>query len=120
MLKTVKAKRAIAHPHIKKDDTVVVLSGSDSKPRKKTGRVLQVNPDKGMAYVEGINYVKRHQKPSKKIGKGGIIQKEGPIAISSLGLLCGKCNKVTRAKIVAHGDETSRVCVLCEEPLGRK
>jgi len=117
MLKTVKAKKAVAKPHVKKDDNVVILSGED---KGKKGRVLQVSRTKGTAFVEGVNYVKRHQRPSKKIGKGGIIQKEGAVSLSKIGLLCSKCNKVTRATFVVHGSETSRICTLCNEPLGRK
>ncbi len=117
MLKSVKAKRAVAKPHVKKDDTVVILTGEDSG---KKGRVLQVKPDKGQVFVEGVNYVKRHQRPSKKIGKGGIIQKEGAIFLSRVGLLCGACNKVTRAVIVDQKGEKARVCKLCNEPIGRK
>ncbi len=117
MLKTLKAKRAVEKPHVKKDDTVVILTGDDAG---KKGRVLQVNPSKGQAYIEGVNYTKRHQKPSKKIGKGGIIQKEGPVTLSRVGLVCSKCNKVTRATIVVQNGETSRICKLCNEPIGRK
>lgn len=117
MLKTAKAKRAVAVPHVKKDDNVVILSGEG---RKKQGRVLQVNRAKGTVVVEGVNYVKRHQRPNKKLGKGGILQKEAPIALGRVGLLCGKCNKVTRAKIQVLNNELSRVCGLCQEPIGRK
>ncbi|MBF0500110.1 MAG: 50S ribosomal protein L24 [Candidatus Riflebacteria bacterium] len=117
MLKTVKARRAVEKPHIKKDDTVIVIAGDDTK---KKGRVLQVLRLKGMVVVEGVNYVKRHQKPSKKIGRGGIVQKEGPIAISRVALFCGKCNSNTRAKFVSHETEVSRVCKECNEPIGRK
>ncbi|RCK78489.1 MAG: LSU ribosomal protein L24p (L26e) [Candidatus Ozemobacter sibiricus] len=117
MLKTVKARRSVAKPHVKKDDTVIILSGEDAG---KKGRVLEVRPEKGQVFVEGVNYVKRHQRPTKKIGKGGIIQKEGAIFLSRVGLLCGACNKVTRAKIVDQQGELARVCKLCNEPLGRK
>lgn len=117
MLKALKAKRVVEKPHVKKDDTVVVLSGDDAG---KKGRVLAVEKSRGMATVEGINFIKRHQRPSKKIGKGGIIQKEGPINLSNLGLLCPSCNKLTHPTVIRHQDEKSRVCALCKEPIGRK
>ncbi len=117
MLKTVKRKRAVERPHVKKDDQVVVLLGEDAG---KQGRVLQVLPTKGKVVVEGVNYVKRHQRPSKKIGKGGILEKEAAIALGRVALLCGKCNKVTRAKVVVQNNETNRICRLCNEPIGRK
>lgn len=117
MLKTVKLKRAVEKPHVKKDDTVQVNAGEDAG---KKGRILQVIPRKGMVVVEGVNYVKRHTRPSKKIGKGGIIQKEGAIAIGKVSLFCSKCNSETRATVVTHQNETSRICKLCKEPIGRK
>ncbi len=117
MLKTLKQRKAVAKPIVKKDDNVIILSGED---RGKKGRVLQVVASKGQAFIEGVNYIKRHQRPSKKIGKGGIIQKEGPVALSKVALLCTRCNKITRAHIVELKDEMSRVCALCNEPIGRK
>ena len=117
MLKSVKAKRAVEKPHVKKDDTVVVLCGDDAG---KKGRVLSVNGPKGQVVVEGVNYCKRHQRPNKKLGRGGIVQKEGPIALSRVALFCTKCNATTRANFVQHESEMSRVCKACNEPIGRK
>lgn len=117
MLKSVKMKRAVEKPHVKKDDTVVVLWGDDSG---KKGRVLSVKPTKGLVVVEGVNFVKRHTRPSKKIGRGGIVQKEGSIALGKVALYCSKCNNETRAVFVSHQSETSRICKLCKEPIGRK
>jgi len=117
MLKSVKAKRAVEKPHIKKDDQVEILSGDDAG---KKGRVLSVSPTKGMCVVEGVNFVKRHQRPNKKLGRGGIVQKEGSIALSKVALVCSKCNSRTRAVFVTPQAETSRLCKLCREPIGRK
>ncbi|GAB4273088.1 MAG: 50S ribosomal protein L24 [Candidatus Rifleibacteriota bacterium] len=117
MHKKVKARRAVAKPHIKKDDIVVVLSGVD---KGKKGRVLSVDAEKGQAYVEGVRFIKRHTRPSRNVGKGGIIEKEGPVAISNLGLLTPDGKKLTRAKIVKQGEEKNRVCARTNEPLGRK
>ena len=117
MHKKSKIKRAVAKPHLKKDDKVVVLSGDD---KGKKGRVLSVDREKGQAIVEGVNYIKRHTKPNKQVGKGGIVKKEGPVAISSLGLLTPDGSKLTSAKIVKQGDEKNRVCSKTNEPLGRQ
>lgn len=117
MHKKIKARRAVETAHVKKDDHVVVLSGDD---KGKKGRVLSVTPEKGVAIVEGINYVKRHTRPSKSVGKGGIVEKEGPIALCKLGLLTPDGSKLTHAKIIKQGEEKNRVCVKTNEPLGRK
>jgi len=68
---------------IKKNDLVVVISGSDTG---KSGRVLRVFPDKGRIVVEGVNMIKRHTRPSQKNPKGGILAKEAPIHISNVKL----------------------------------
>ncbi len=73
---------------IKKDDQIMVVSG---KEKGKTGKVIKVVPDKAVAMVEKLNVVKRHQKPSAKFKHGGIIEKEAPISITNLMLICGKC-----------------------------
>lgn len=70
--------------HVKKDDTVIVLSGND---RNKSGRVLEVNPDKGMAIVEGVNMKTKHQKPNNDNPEGGIVKIEGPIRLSKIQVL---------------------------------
>lgn len=117
MYKDLKEQRAVKKPHVKKDDIVVVLSGDD---KGKKGRVIQVVPDKGQVYVEGVNLIKKHLRPSKKHGKGGIVQKEGPIFLSKVALFCTSCNKITRAKVIEQNNELARVCKLCNEPIGRK
>lgn len=71
---------ARAKLHIKKDDTVVVLSGKD---RGRQGVVLEVYPKKQRAVVEGVHFVKRHLRPSQ-MGEGGVVEREGTIHISNL------------------------------------
>ena len=66
--------------HIKKNDTVVVLSGKD---RGRQGVVLEVYPKKQRAVVEGVHFVKRHLRPSQ-MGEGGVVEREGTIHISNL------------------------------------
>ena len=79
--------------HIKKGDTVTVITG-ESKGLK--GRVLEVNRETDRALVEGVNLIKRHTKPNAKAPQGGIIEKEAPIHISNLMLIEPKTNMPTR------------------------
>ena len=78
---------------VRKNDTVQVMSGEF---RGKTGRVVKVFPDKSRALVEGLNIVKRHTKPNRKVQQGGIVQKEAPLHLSNLMLVCPKTGKPTR------------------------
>ena len=73
--------------HVKKGDTVMVMTGSD---KKKTGKVLKVYPEKNRAIVEGLNLVKKHTKPNAKNTQGGIVEQEAPIHISNLMVMEGK------------------------------
>ena len=79
--------------HIKKGDTVYVLSGED---RGKTGRVLKVEVSKDRAIVEGINIVTKATKPSAKHPQGGLVKMEAPVHMSNLSLLDPKTGKPTR------------------------
>jgi large subunit ribosomal protein L24 len=84
---------------IKTDDEVIVISGKD---RGKRGKVLRVEPKKNRLYVEGLNIIKRHQRPRQVAGAqraetvGGVIEKEGPIHISNVMLIDPKAGKPTR------------------------
>jgi len=75
--------------HIKKGDTVSVLSGED---KGKTGKVLKVDREKYRAFVEGVNMVSKNTKPNAKTPQGGIIKKEAAVHISNLMLVDGKGN----------------------------
>ncbi len=86
----------MAKLHIKKGDTVKVLSGDD---RGKTGRVLSVEPAKMRAIVEGVNIVTKATKPSAQYPQGGLIKKEAPIHISNLSLIDPKTGAATRIAI---------------------
>jgi large subunit ribosomal protein L24 len=87
---------------IRRDDDVIVIGGKD---RGKRGRVIRTNPKKGYVYVEGLNMVKRHQRPrsvkdAQKGGEvGGIIEKEGPIHVSNVMALDKEDNKPTRVRV---------------------
>jgi large subunit ribosomal protein L24 len=97
---------------IRKGDQVRVMSGRD---KGKSGRVLAVNPSKRTVTVEHASIIKRHTRanPSKNV-KGGIVEKEGPIRISNVMLLCISCNKHTRVghKLMPDGTKM-RICRRC-------
>jgi len=93
---------------IRSDDEVVVISGKD---RGKTGKVLRVDPKKDRVYVEGLNIVKRHQKPTaaRPNVQAGVIEREGPIHISNVMLIDPKDHKRTRAGILREDGVRRRV-----------
>jgi|SRR5665811_1695564 len=98
---------------IRTDDTVKVIGGKDAG---KIGRVTRTEPKRSFVYVEGLNMVKRHQKPQpvqntqrKSQAMGGIIEKEGPIHVSNVMLVDSKDNKPTRVGVrVGKGGERER------------
>lgn len=98
---------------VKKEDTVLVIAG---KEKGKKGRVLSVLPSEEKVIIEKVNIIKRHMKPSRKYTQGGIIEKEAPIHISNVMLLCPKCNKPTRIgnRLLESGKKV-RVCKKCQE-----
>ncbi|NLD39474.1 MAG: 50S ribosomal protein L24 [Desulfatiglans sp.] len=104
------------HPVIKKNDKVIVLTG---KEKGKIGNVLTVDKDADRVFVEKINLVKRHTKPNAKNAQGGIVEKEAPIHISNLKIICNKCAEPTRVgkRILDDGSKV-RVCKKCGEILG--
>jgi large subunit ribosomal protein L24 len=80
--------------HVRKNDEVQVVAGRD---RGKRGRVLRVLPDKGRVVVEGVNVVKRHTKANPRAQvKGGIVEREAPIAASNVMPVCPDTGKPTR------------------------
>ena len=80
---------------IRHDDNVIVISGKD---KGKTGKVIRVEPDKGRVYVEGLNMIKRHQRPvaGRPNLQVGVIEKEGPIHVSNVAIVDPKEHKPTR------------------------
>ena len=94
---------------VRTDDEVVVISGKD---RGKTGRVLQVDPVKQRVFVEGLNIVKRHQRPTPGTNQpGGVIEKPGPIHISNVALVDPKDRKPTRTRVEERDGKRVRVGV---------
>jgi len=104
--------------NIRKGDTVVIIAGKDAGKR---GKVVTALPKEQRVIVEGINIVKRHTRPTRRIPQGGIVEKEAPIHVSNVMLLCSKCHQPTRAarRILADGSKT-RVCKKCGEAIGEK
>ncbi len=101
--------------HVKKGDTVVVLSG---KEKGKSGKILSVNLKKSKVLIEKINMIKRHSRPSKTAPQGGIIEKEAGLHASNVSLLCPKCNKPVRTRTRSLDDgKKVRICVKCSEIL---
>lgn len=102
--------------NIKKEDRVLVTTGRD---RGKVGKVLRVIPEKERVLVEKVNMVKRHTRGgATKTGQGGIVEKEAPVPMSNLKLVCGKCTEATRVgrKTLEDGRHV-RVCKKCGEQL---
>ena len=102
---------------VKKNDRVKVLSGKD---KGKSGRVLFVDTKKGRVIVEGLNVVKKTQRPSQQNQKGGIIDLEAPLHISNVLVVCPKCDKPSRiAKKTLENNKRVRICGRCGEILDK-
>lgn len=101
--------------NIIKNDTVKVISGNH---KGKVGRVLKVFPKTNRVIVEKVHLVKRHTKPRSQQDPGGIIEKEAPIHVTNVMLVCPKCSKPTRTGVGMLSDgQKVRVCKLCKEML---
>jgi large subunit ribosomal protein L24 len=103
--------------HIRKNDKVMVVAGRE---KGKIGTVLKVISRKDRAVVEKLNMVKRHTKPGGKSAQGGIIEKESPIHIANLMLVCGKCAEPARVdnKVLEDGSKV-RFCKKCGEVMDK-
>ena len=105
--------------HVRKNDNVKVLTGKD---KGKTGRILKVFPADGQVIVENINFIKKHVRanPSKNI-KGGIMEKEAPVRVANLQVICPECNKPTRVGVKRLEDgKKIRICRKCTGGLDRE
>lgn len=112
----------MASGHVKKNDTVVVLAGSNTKEREASGRitlkrarVLEVKPREGKVLVEGMRKIKRHVRPNTRRGiGGGIIEREAYIDISNVMVVCPACLRPTRIRreVGVDGRKT-RICKKC-------
>lgn len=97
---------------LRRNDTVRVITG---KERGKTGKILALYPEKGRALVEKLNMVKKHRRPTAQNRQGGIIEKEAPLVLSNLMIVCSKCQKPTRIGIRLKSKEAGkeRYCRKC-------
>lgn len=102
-------------PKIKKNDKVMVIAG---KEKGKIGTVLKVDVDRWRVVIEKVNIVKRHARPGPRTEQGGIIEKEAPVHLSNVMIVCGKCAEPTRIghKRLEDGQKV-RVCKKCGESL---
>ncbi len=96
--------------HVKKDDTVVVISGDD---KGKKGKVLKVSLAERKVIVDGVNVVTKHAKPRRQGDAGGIMKVEGAIYADKVQLYCAKCDKATRVAHKTVDGKKVRVCVKC-------
>jgi large subunit ribosomal protein L24 len=100
---------------VKKDDLVEVIAGREKGRR---GKVLIVKPTEGRVVVEKLNIVKKHQKPTQQARQGGIIEKENPLRIDNVKVVCPKCDKAVRVgKKKLEDGKNVRVCRACGEIL---
>ena len=93
---------------IRHDDNVIVISGKD---KGKTGKVIRVEPAKQRVFVEGLNMVKRHQRPNpaRPNAQVGVIEKEGPIHVSNVAIVDPKDKKPTRIGVRREDGQRMRV-----------
>ena len=103
--------------HVRRGDTVAVITGRE---RGKRGRVLRVLRDRGRVLVEKLNLIKKHQRPTQKLRQGGIIEREGPLALSNVQVVCSRCDRPGRTGIKVLGDGRKlRVCKRCGESIDK-
>lgn len=99
---------------IKKGDRVVVLQGKD---RGKEGTVMRAIPSKGKVIVEGVNIAKKHQKPTRVTMQGGIIDKDMPLDVSNVALVCPKDGATRVGYKISDTGAKSRICRKCGQEL---
>ena len=101
--------------HVRKDDTVVIISGDDKGTQ---GKVVEVSPKEGKVIVENVNMVSKHIKPRKMGEAGGIVKAEGAMYASKVQIVCPRCKKPTRVahKFFEDGSK-GRICAKCKESL---
>jgi large subunit ribosomal protein L24 len=99
--------------NIRKNDTVLVISGKD---KGKKGKVRYAYPKDGTLLVEGVNFIKKHARATGQVRQAGIIDRENPIHISSVMLLCDKCHHPARVgfRFLDDGKKV-RYCKACQE-----
>jgi large subunit ribosomal protein L24 len=109
----------MSRPHfrIKKNEEVEVIAGRE---KGKRGKVLKVIPKKERVVVEKVNFIKRHTRPGARSRQGGIVEKEGPLHISNVMLVCSKCERAVRVGYKILDDQRKvRHCRRCGEILDK-
>jgi large subunit ribosomal protein L24 len=103
--------------HVRRGDTVGVIAGRE---KGKRGKVLRVLTGKGRVLVEHGHMVKKHQRPTQKLRQGGIIEREGALALSNVLVVCGRCDKPSRTgmKLLSDGRKV-RSCKRCGEAIDK-
>jgi len=98
---------------IKKNDTVILISGDE---KGKSGRVLSILPSKDRVIIERLNMIKKHMRQSKTYSQDGIIEKEAPVYMTKVMLVCPKCSKPTRiGNTILENGKKIRSCKKCGE-----
>ena len=109
------AKAKKSKMRVRRGDNVVVISGRD---KGKTGEVLRVDRERNRILVQGVNMVKRHQRQKDERNPAGIIEKEMPIHVSNVKLICRACEKPTRVRFRVRTDNVKvRVCRSCDQDI---
>jgi large subunit ribosomal protein L24 len=107
-----KEKEVSRAGHVRKGDTVLVTAGKD---RGKRGKVLRVHPGKGTALVERVNLLKKHTRPNpQKNIKGGILERESPIRMDNLQVICPSCGEAARTGSHRTDEGAKRFCKKCD------
>src|SRR5947207_9875713 len=102
---------------LRKNDTIQVLTGKDAGKR---GKILKVIPAKSRVIVQGVGFIKRHTRPNPQRNiKGGIAEREAPIHISNVMIVCNDCGERTRVGMKLEADRKVRICRKCEAVLDR-
>jgi large subunit ribosomal protein L24 len=113
MPKTRKKSAEPVRVRLKKNDLVEVTTGRE---KGKTGKILKVIKEKNQVVVEKVNMIKRHTRPSPTTGQGGILEKEAPLNVSKVMLICPKCATAGRFRLTTTAEgKKSRVCRKCKE-----
>jgi len=99
--------------NIRKNDTVLVIAGKD---KGKKGKVRFAYPKEDRILVDGVNFIKRHTRAVREVRQAGIIEREAPIHVSNVLLMCSKCNRPTRigSRFLEDGRKV-RICRSCHE-----
>ena len=101
------------HVRLRKNALVEVISGRE---KGKTGKILKVIREKNQVVIEKVNLIKRHTRPSPTTGQGGIVEKEAPLNVAKVKLICPKCAEATRFHMTTTGEgKKARVCLKCKE-----